>query len=91
LLVPVAPHALTNRPIAISESSRVCVSVLRGKDAAAHCDGQAHFALVEGDRVLVQRARHPARLLHPEGYDHFAMLRETLHWSETPEQVRPAS
>ncbi len=91
LLVPVAPHALTNRPIAISESSRISVTVLRGKDAAAHCDGQAHFPLAEGDRVLVQRGRHPARLLHPEGYDHFAMLREKLHWSETPEQVRPAS
>ena len=42
-------------------------------------------------RVVIARAAHPARLLHPESYDHFAMLREKLHWSETPEQVRPAS
>jgi NAD+ kinase len=89
LLVPVAPHALTNRPIAISESSFVSVTLLRGKDASAHCDGQAHFPLQEGDRVHVRRAAHPARLLHPEGHDHFAMLREKLHWSETPEEVGP--
>ena len=33
---------------------------------------------------------HPARLLHPAGHDHFAMLREKLHWSETPERLRVA-
>ena len=87
VLVPVAPHALTNRPIAVSESSDILMTLLRGKDAAVHCDGQAHFALQEGDRVRVRRARHAVRLLHPETYDHFAMLREKLHWSETPEQV----
>jgi NAD+ kinase len=91
VLVPVAPHALTNRPIAVSETSSITVTLLRGKDAAVHCDGQAHFALQERDRVVIARAPHPARLLHPEGYDHFAMLREKLHWSATPEQVRPVS
>ena len=91
LLVPVAPHALTNRPIAVSETSSIIVTVSRGKEAAAHCDGQSHFALHESDRVIIARAAHPARLLHPEGYDHFAMLREKLHWSATPEQVRPVT
>ncbi|MEP7205928.1 MAG: NAD kinase [Casimicrobiaceae bacterium] len=90
VLVPVAPHALTNRPIAVSEHSSIVVTLLRGKDASAHCDGQAHFPLQEGDRVRVCRAPHQARLLHPEGYDHFAMLRQKLHWSETPEQLRPS-
>ena len=56
-----------------------------------HCDGQAHFALREGDRVTIRRAPHTARLLHPEDHDHFAMLREKLHWSETPERLRDAA
>jgi NAD+ kinase len=89
LLVPVAPHALTNRPIAVRDSAVVVITLLKGKDAAAHCDGQAHFPLQEGDRVTIRRAAHRARLLHPAGYDHFAMLREKLHWSETPERLRP--
>ncbi len=89
LLVPVAPHALTNRPIAVCESAAIAITLLRGKDASAHCDGQAHFPLQEGDRVNVRRAAFQARLLHPEGHDHFAMLRQKLHWSETPEQVHP--
>jgi NAD+ kinase len=87
LLVPVAPHALTHRPIAISDSAQIAITVVRARDAGFHCDGQAHFTLAEGDRVLLSRATHPARLLHPEGHDYFAMLREKLHWSETPERL----
>jgi NAD+ kinase len=87
-LVPVAPHALTYRPIAVADTATIALTLERGRDAALHCDGQAHFALAEGERVTVRRAPHAARFLHPEGHDHFAMLREKLHWSETPEQLR---
>ena len=89
LLVPVAPHALTNRPIAVRDSALIEIALLRGKDANVHCDGQSHFALAEGDRVVIRRAAHRLRLLHPEDHDHFAMLRQKLHWSETPERLRP--
>jgi len=88
LLVPVAPHALTNRPIAIGDTARIRITLVRGTDAWAHCDGHAHFQLSEGDSVATRRSAHAVRLLHPEGHDHFAMLREKLHWSETPERVR---
>jgi NAD+ kinase len=91
VLVPVAPHALTNRPIAIADTSTITLTLWRGKDAGVHCDGQAHFPLGEGDAVVVRRAAHPARLLHPEDHDHFAMLRRKLHWGETPEQLRPGT
>ena len=90
LLVPVAPHALSNRPIAVRDSAVVTITLLRGKDASLHSDGQAHYALAEGDRVVVARAAHRVRLLHPKDHDHFAMLRRKLHWAETPDQLRPA-
>ena len=87
-LVPVAPHALTHRPIALADLATIKITIARGTDATVHCDGHAHFPLAEGDRILVRRAPHPARFLHPEGHDHFAMLREKLHWSETPERLK---
>ncbi len=87
-LVPVAPHALTHRPIAVADTATIALTLERGRDAALHCDGQAHFALAEGERITVRRAPHTARFLHPEGHDYFAMLREKLHWSETPERLR---
>ena len=86
--MPVAPHALTHRPIAVADTATIALTLERGRDAALHCDGQAHFALAEGGRVTVRRAPHSARFLHPEGHDYFAMLREKLHWSETPERLR---
>ena len=85
LLVPVAPHALTHRPIAIPDDCRIAITVIQGRDAGIHCDGQGHFALGEGDRVLLERAAFRARFLYPEGHDYFATLREKLHWSATPE------
>jgi NAD+ kinase len=87
-LVPVAPHALTHRPIAVPDSAVITIAVNQGRDASVHCDGQAHFGLAEGDRVVLARARHAARFLHPEDHDYFAMLRDKLHWSETPERIR---
>jgi len=87
LLVPVAPHALTHRPIAISDDCRIAITVMQGRDAGIHCDGQGHFALGEGDRVLLERAAFRARFLYPEGHDYFATLREKLHWSATPERL----
>ncbi|MEO8306126.1 MAG: NAD kinase [Betaproteobacteria bacterium] len=87
-LVPVAPHALTHRPIAVADTATIAITLEQGRDAALHCDGQAHFAISEGERFTVRRAPYAARFLHPEGHDHFAMLREKLHWSETPERLR---
>jgi NAD+ kinase len=37
--------------------------------------------------VTARRAPHTARFLHPAHHDYFAMLRDKLHWSETPERV----
>jgi NAD+ kinase len=88
LLVPVAPHALTNRPTVVRDSAIIEIALLAGKDASLNCDGQANFPLAEGDRVVVRRAKHHVRLLHPKDHDHFAMLRRKLHWGETPERLR---
>jgi NAD+ kinase len=87
LLVPVAPHALTHRPIAIGDDARIAITVIRAREAGVHCDGQAHYTLADGDRVMLQRAAFRARFLYPESHDYFAMLREKLHWSATPERI----
>jgi NAD+ kinase len=84
VLVPVAPHALSNRPIALSDDCEVELTLTRSRDAGAHFDGQAHIALIDRDRITIRRSRHTIRLLHPRGYDYFRMLREKLHWSSLP-------
>ncbi len=86
-LVPVAPHALTHRPVAVHESAEIAVTVQRGSDASVHCDGQTRFPLDEGQTVTIRRAASAARFLHPEGHDYFGMLRSKLHWSAIPERL----
>lgn len=81
-LVPICPHTLSNRPIAIPERSAIDIALKRAADAKLHIDGQPAADLREGDKVAIRRSRHTARFIHPPGYDYFAMLREKLHWSE---------
>jgi NAD+ kinase len=68
--------------VAIRGSSRIEITLVRGADARANFDVQAHFQLEPGDVVTVSAAPKPATLLHPKGYRYFSMLRQKLRWSE---------
>ena len=81
-LVPISPHTLSNRPVAIRGTSKVEITLVRGADSRANFDVQAHCELEPGDVVSVSAAAKPATLLHPRGYRYFSMLRQKLRWSE---------
>lgn len=85
-LVPLCPHALSNRPITIGDDRRIEIHLHAPHQARVHADGQEKFDLEPGDRVAIARSPRSIRFLHPPGYSYFAMLREKLHWSETPRQ-----
>jgi NAD+ kinase len=82
VLVPISPHTLSNRPIAVSDAARIELTLRHALDAQLHFDGQPQFELSAGDRVAISRSEHSIRFVHPPGYSYFAMLREKLHWSE---------
>jgi len=81
-LVPISPHTLSNRPIAISSNSAVRVKLLHGINARVNFDVQSYFDPTTDDIVSVRAHPKPLRLLHPLGYSYFAMLRNKLHWNE---------
>ena len=83
-IVPLCPHALSNRPITVSDSSTIDITLPPPHDARVHFDGQTSFDARAGDVVRMRRSSHGVTLLHPPGYSYFAMLREKLHWSATP-------
>ncbi|MFZ5509094.1 MAG: NAD kinase [Pseudomonadota bacterium] len=85
-LVPLCPHALSNRPITISDRSRIEIRLLPPHVARVHFDGQSRFDLAADDVVKIFRSRHSVRFLHLLEYSYFEMLREKLHWSETPKK-----
>ncbi|MGZ5584509.1 MAG: NAD(+)/NADH kinase, partial [Usitatibacter sp.] len=73
-LVPISPHTLSNRPVAIRGNSKVEITLVRGADSRANFDVQAHCVLEPGDVVAVTAAAKPATLLHPRGYRYFSLL-----------------
>jgi NAD+ kinase len=79
-LVPICPHTLSNRPIAINSGSRIEITLAHAEDARVHFDGQLQLSLAQGDRIMVERADKTVPLLHPLGHSHYDMLRKKLHW-----------
>ena len=82
VLVPIAPHTLTNRPIVLSDTGEIAIEIVAGRDASANFDMQSLASLLHGDRITVRRSEHQMRFLHPKGWSYFDTLRKKLHWNE---------
>jgi len=82
ILVPIAPHNLSNRPIVLSDKGEIAVEIVAGRDASANFDMQTLTSLLHGDRIIVRRSEHQVRFLHPVGWSYFDTLRKKLHWNE---------
>ena len=82
VLVPIAPHTLSNRPIVLSDSGEIAIEIVAGRDASANFDMQSLASLMLGDRIIVQRSDDQMRFLHPKGWSYFDTLRRKLHWNE---------
>ncbi|MDB5940710.1 MAG: ppnK [Ramlibacter sp.] len=82
VLVPIAPHTLSNRPIVLADAAEIVIEVVSGRDASANFDMQSLASLLHGDRIIVRRSQHRVRFLHPRGWTYFATLRGKLHWNE---------
>ena len=82
VLVPIAPHALSNRPIVMPDSGEINIEVVGGREVSVNFDMQSLASLAHGDRICVQRSAHQVRFLHPRGWSYYATLRRKLHWNE---------
>ena len=82
VLVPIAPHTLSNRPIVLSDSGEITVEIVAGRDASANFDMQSLATLLHGDRITVRRSEYQMVFLHPKGWSYFDTLRRKLHWNE---------
>lgn len=82
ILVPIAPHTLSNRPIVLADTGEVAIEIVSGRDVSANFDMQSLASLMLGDRIIVRRSVHRARFLHPRGWSYFDTLRKKMHWNE---------
>ncbi len=82
VMVPIAPHTLSNRPIVLANTKEIAIEIVAGRDASANFDMQSLASLTLGDRIEVTRSAHQVRFLHPRGWSYFDTLRQKLHWNE---------
>ncbi len=86
ILVPICPHTLSHRPIAIQASDTIKIALCEGRnsDARISFDGQSHIDIVPGDHAVIQKKQQAMTLIHPKNYDYYHILRAKLHWSVQP-------
>ena len=82
VIVPIAPHTLSNRPLVLTSAGEIAVEIVAGRDASASFDTQSLASLMHGDRIVVTRSEHKVRFLHPKGWSYFDTLRQKMHWNE---------
>jgi NAD+ kinase len=80
VVVPIASHTLSNRPIVLPDAGEVRISIVVGKDVSANFDMHNLASLMTGDQVRVRRAAATVRFLHPRGWSYYATLRRKLRW-----------
>ncbi|KAF1029876.1 MAG: NAD kinase [Burkholderia plantarii] len=84
VLVPIAPHSLSNRPIVLPDEVKLGIQIVGGRDVNVNFDMQSFTALQLNDTIEVRRSRHTVPFLHPVGYSYYTTLRKKLHWNEHP-------
>mgnify|MGYP000618475445 CR=1 FL=1 len=82
VMVPIASHTLSNRPIVLPDDVEVRIGIVAGKDVSVNFDMHNLASLLHGDQVHVRRSSFRVRFLHPRGWSYYATLRRKLRWYE---------
>ena len=82
VLLPIASHTLSNRPIVLPDTGEVRIGIVSGRDVSANFDMHTLASLIIGDQVRVRRSAFKVRFLHPRGWSYYATLRRKLRWYE---------
>jgi NAD+ kinase len=82
ILTPITPHTLGARPLVLSPSSRVELSlrVQTQGDAVLSGDGQYRLNLLNNDNVVITRSERTTKLVQVDRADFLVKLRERLLW-----------
>ncbi|MGE4498461.1 MAG: NAD(+)/NADH kinase [Deferribacterales bacterium] len=83
IISPICPHALTNRPIVISDNSNITIK-LRSWDenVSITYDGQVWRSIDPKMTITVKKAKSPTVLVVPKDKNYYSLLREKLGWGD---------
>lgn len=82
VITPICPHALSNRPIVISEPQSIEVTYISPyKPVEVALDGACRFELKTYDTFTIRPAKRSFRMISVPGFDYFSTLRTKLNWT----------
>ena len=84
IMVPICPHTLSNRPLAIHDSGTIILTPVNISPGAAHVslDGQIKYSIQGDEKVEIKRARQTVKLIRIHEHNHYSALRSKLGWGE---------
>ncbi|MGN7613759.1 NAD(+)/NADH kinase [Magnetococcales bacterium HHB-1] len=87
LLVPICPHTLTNRPIAVPGDGSIAITLAPDNlQRLLTLDGQTGFNLKNSDQVHLKKARSPLLVLHAPDRNYYEVLKRKLRWGAPLEE-----
>jgi NAD+ kinase len=85
IVTPIAPHALTNRPVVVAGDHTLRFTLRTAvSEAALVLDGHILLRLEAGSTFEVARAEHDFLLVTPATRSYYYLLRQKLGWGEVP-------
>ncbi|RFU24106.1 hypothetical protein B7463_g12233, partial [Scytalidium lignicola] len=83
LLTPICPHTLSFRPMVLSDTLLLRVSIPRNSRATAYCafDGKGRVELRQGDHVTIAASQYPFPTVVRSGAEWFDSVSRTLKWN----------
>lgn len=83
LVTPICPHTLTNRPLVVSDRSRIeIVLKTEAESVFLTVDGQVGLSLHHEDRIVCELSPSRINLVSPPHKEFFEVLRNKLKWGE---------
>jgi NAD+ kinase len=83
VITPICSHTLTNRPLVVSDRSKIEVVLkTEAESVFLTVDGQVGLALHSGDRIACTLAPSRIHLIRPPHKDFYEVLRSKLKWGE---------
>lgn len=82
VLVPMYPHSLSSRPLAVNGDSevRLVVGAKEELEPQLSCDGQVRYTARAGDEIFVRKNATFLKLIHPLDYTSYQACRSKLGW-----------
>lgn len=91
LLTPICPHTLSFRPMVLSDTMALRVSVPRNSRATAYCafDGKGRLELRQGDHVTITASQYPFPTVTRTDTEWFDSVSRTLRWNVRAAAQKP--